>query len=135
LARCGGPTSTSPPVTSARPQRQRRCCRTVGALRRRRVPRRPTHALGSPGLRVGLAMARSVVCRWARSSIVARPRIRSGARDETNQALLTMRLDAWLQQRPPQLTEAQARITSLVRRWSRSRRDLRVGRPGLAVAG
>jgi hypothetical protein len=36
--------------------------------------------------------------------------------DETNQALLEMRLDAWLQQRPPQLTEAQHRITSLVRR-------------------
>jgi hypothetical protein len=35
--------------------------------------------------------------------------------DETNQALLAMRLDAWLQQRPPQLTDAQARITSLVR--------------------
>jgi hypothetical protein len=34
--------------------------------------------------------------------------------DETNQALLAMRLDAWLQQRPPQLTDAQARITSLV---------------------
>ena len=27
-----------------------------------------------------------------------------------------MRLDAWLQQRPPQLTQAQQRITSLVRR-------------------
>jgi hypothetical protein len=36
--------------------------------------------------------------------------------DEANQALLEMRLDAWLQQRPPQLTEAQHRITSLVRR-------------------
>lgn len=36
--------------------------------------------------------------------------------DETNQALLEMRLDAWLQQRPPQLTQAQQRITSLVRR-------------------
>ena len=36
--------------------------------------------------------------------------------DETNLALLEMRLDAWLQQRPPQLTEAQHRITSLVRR-------------------
>jgi Helix-turn-helix len=34
--------------------------------------------------------------------------------DETTQALLAMRLDAWLQQRPPQLTDAQARITSLV---------------------
>jgi hypothetical protein len=36
--------------------------------------------------------------------------------DETNQVLLEMRLDAWLQQRPPQLTRAQQRITSLVRR-------------------
>jgi Helix-turn-helix len=36
--------------------------------------------------------------------------------DETNQALLEMRLDAWLQQRPPQLTQAQQRITGLVRR-------------------
>jgi hypothetical protein len=36
--------------------------------------------------------------------------------DETNQALLAMRLDALLQQRPQQLTEAQQRITSLVRR-------------------
>jgi hypothetical protein len=36
--------------------------------------------------------------------------------DETNQALLQMRLDAWLQQRPPQLTQAQQRITDLVRR-------------------
>jgi hypothetical protein len=36
--------------------------------------------------------------------------------DETNQNLLEMRLDAWLQQRPPQLTQAQQRITSLVRR-------------------
>jgi Helix-turn-helix len=36
--------------------------------------------------------------------------------DEPNQALLEMRLDAWLQQRPPQLTQAQQRITSLVRR-------------------
>jgi hypothetical protein len=34
--------------------------------------------------------------------------------DETNQNLLTMRLDAWLRQRPPQLTDAQQRITSLV---------------------
>jgi Helix-turn-helix len=31
------------------------------------------------------------------------------------QALLTMRLDRWLDERPPQLTEAQQRITSLVR--------------------
>jgi hypothetical protein len=36
--------------------------------------------------------------------------------DETNQNLLEMRLDAWLQQHPPQLTQAQQRITSLVRR-------------------
>jgi hypothetical protein len=36
--------------------------------------------------------------------------------DETNQVLLERRLDAWLQQRPPQLTEAQQRITGLVRR-------------------
>jgi hypothetical protein len=36
--------------------------------------------------------------------------------DETNQNLLEMRLDAWLQQRPPQLTQAQQRITGLVRR-------------------
>jgi hypothetical protein len=36
--------------------------------------------------------------------------------DETNQSLLEMRLDAWLQQRPPQLTDAQQSITSLVRR-------------------
>ena len=35
--------------------------------------------------------------------------------DETNQALLAMRLDAWLQQRPPQLTEAQQRIANLAR--------------------
>jgi hypothetical protein len=35
--------------------------------------------------------------------------------DETNQALLAMRLDAWLQQHPPQLTEAQERIARLVR--------------------
>jgi Helix-turn-helix len=36
--------------------------------------------------------------------------------DESNQNLLAMRLDAWLQQRPPQLTQAQQRITGLVRR-------------------
>jgi hypothetical protein len=35
--------------------------------------------------------------------------------DETNQNLLEMRLDAWLQQRPPQLTQAQQRITNLAR--------------------
>jgi hypothetical protein len=34
--------------------------------------------------------------------------------DETNLALLAMRLDAWLRQRPPQLTEAQQRIAGLV---------------------
>jgi hypothetical protein len=35
--------------------------------------------------------------------------------DETNQALLAMRLDAWLQQCPPQLTAAQQRIANLAR--------------------
>jgi hypothetical protein len=34
--------------------------------------------------------------------------------DETQQALLTMRLQAWLDQSPPQLSELQARITALV---------------------
>jgi hypothetical protein len=35
--------------------------------------------------------------------------------DKTNQALLTMRLERWLDEKPPQLTEAQQRIASLVR--------------------
>ncbi|MGH9287289.1 MAG: helix-turn-helix domain-containing protein [Acidimicrobiales bacterium] len=35
--------------------------------------------------------------------------------DETSQPLLAMRLDAWLQQRPPQLTHAQERIARMVR--------------------
>jgi hypothetical protein len=35
--------------------------------------------------------------------------------DTTHQALLTMRLERWLDEKPPQLTEAQQRITSLVR--------------------
>jgi hypothetical protein len=35
--------------------------------------------------------------------------------DKTNHALLTMRLERWLDEKPPQLTEAQQSITNLVR--------------------